>query len=278
VTHQISGRSIGNAVSARWNAIAFNHSVIMFSVRSRHVLPVALAAAIISQHPCLAQSATAKPVPDGSRAQLVAQARAADSLGRKEEAFLIRARLKNGDFDVGDRVFISYEGAAFTRRDTLVVQGKKILPLSDPLGDLDLNGVLRSELADSVTARVERYFKNEVVHVTALLRLSVSGAVRSPGFYYVPSDLPLGDLIMRTGGQDPTADLRNVTIRRGTQILWSSPDVQAALGDGLTLNGLNLQPGDEVVVGAKATRNWTGILQIGLPVLGIIIALLTRPK
>ena len=36
-------------------------------------------------------------------------------------------------------------------------------------------------------------------------------------------------------------------IRRGEQTLWRKEDVQNALGDGLTLEQLNLEPGDEIV-------------------------------
>ncbi|MEP6990028.1 MAG: hypothetical protein ABJA80_03790, partial [bacterium] len=147
-------------------------------------------------------------VPMGrTRAELEAGAARADSAHRDEEAARIRLRLRNGDFEVGDRVIVTLEGATAQRSDTLTVQADRVLRLDQPVGDLNLKGVLRSELPDSVQGRVSRFLKNVVVHVVPLVRISISGAVRAPGFYYVRADLPLSDVIMRNGGPDQSSDL-----------------------------------------------------------------------
>jgi hypothetical protein len=203
-----------------------------------------------------------------TRDDLVRMALVADSLGRKEEAFSIRARLRDGDFEVGDRIVVSYEGAVLSKlNDTLIVQDGRIVRMGEPMGDLVLNGVLRSELKDSIAGRIAKYFKNETVHVTPLLRLAISGAVKSAGFYYARPDMPLSDVIMRTGGQDPTADLSKVEVKRGVQVLWHKQDMVTALANGLTLEGLDLESGDEVVVGAKSSNHWITVLQYGVPLL-----------
>ena len=211
----------------------------------------------------------------GSRAQLIARARVADSLGRKDEAFLLRTRLREGDFEVGDAIIATFEGLALTRRDSLVVGAGKVIRMLEPMGDMSLVGVLRSEIEDSVNVRVAKYFRNIVVHVTPLLRLSVSGAVRLPGFYQSRPDTPLSDLIMRVG-QDQTADLRNVTIKRGERVLWSGPDVQSALSEGFTLDRLELDPGDEIIVGSKTTNHWSSIVMYVLPALSVAALLLQQ--
>lgn len=219
-------------------------------------------------------------VPSGerSRAQLETRLRAADSLHQTDEAFHLRTRLRSGDFEVGDRVIISYDGVGLQRSDTLVVQAQKILRLGEPMGDLRLEGVLRSELTDSVSNRVSRYFKNIVIRVVPLIRVSITGAVRAPGFYYARPDMPLGDVIMRSGGQDQSADLDNSVVKRGSSILWNAEDVRAALRDGVTLDGLNMDPGDEIVVGSRnANSFWPRAAQYGLPVLSaILLQLLIR--
>src|SRR5207237_653320 len=100
--------------------------------------------------------------------------------------------LQDGDFEVGDRISISYAGFGLARADEgMVVRAGKILPMGEPLGDLNLNGVLRSELYDLVVARVNKYFKDEVVHVVTSVRLSVSGAVKAAGYFYVRPDQTL---------------------------------------------------------------------------------------
>lgn len=218
-----------------------------------------------------AQVAPPRPPVERMRAQLEARARQADSLQRREEAFHLRTRLRNGDFEVGDRIIAAYDGVGVQRSDTLIVQAGKLLRLGEPMGDLSLQGLLRPEAADSVSARVGKYFKSVVIHVTPLLRIAVVGAVRAPGFYYARADMPLSDVIMRGGGQEQAADLGNTVIRRGQQILWTVDDVRAALRDGVTLDGLSLDPGDEVVVGTRDASVWPRVLQYGLPIASAVV-------
>jgi hypothetical protein len=248
----------------------------MFLVRSRHaLLGLLLTIVSLDARVTAAQTATRPRPGEVTRAQLEERLRQADSLGRKEEAFLLRTRLRDGDFEVGDQILVSYEGLGLTRRDTLIVGSDRVVRLSPPMGDLSLTGILRFELRDSIVNRVNRYFRNEVVIVTPLLRINVSGAVRAPGFYFARPDALLSDIIMRSAGQDQTTDLRNVVIKRGDNIVWSNEDVQAALGDGMTIEGLALEPGDEVVVGAKAPAaaqgNRQALMQLGLTLLSAIL-------
>ncbi|MEP6990532.1 MAG: SLBB domain-containing protein [bacterium] len=221
--------------------------------------------------PAGAQSAV-RSTPDRTRAQLEAQAVAAESAHRSEEAFRIRSRLREGDFEDGDRIIVFYDGIGLQRGDTAVVQTGRLLRLGEPMGDVNLRGVLRSEIADSISGRVGKYFKNVTVHVTPLVRVSITGAVRAPGFYYARADMPVSDVIMRSGGQDQTSDLGNTVIKRGQQVLWTAEDVRTALRDGVTLEGLGILPGDEIVVGVRSTSDvWVKTLQFGVPLLSAVL-------
>jgi hypothetical protein len=212
-----------------------------------------------------------------TRAQLQASVLVADSAHRTEEASRLRARLATGDFQVGDRIIVTYEGVGLQRGDTLIVQDGRVLRLNQPLGELSLVGVLRSEITDSISARVAKFYKNIVVRTVPLVRVSISGAVRTPGFYYVPSDTPLSDVIMRSGGQDQQSDLENTVVMRGTETLWGAEDVRAALRSGDTLDALSIEQGDDIAVGAHGGEMWSKAFQFGLPVLSaIIIQLLIR--
>jgi hypothetical protein len=227
----------------------------------------------------VAQVPAGRPAGDVSRAQLEQRARIADSLGRKEEAFVLRTRLRDGDFEIGDRLAVKYEGPGLTRDDTLVVQSGRTIRLGEPMGDLNLGGVLRFEVQDLITARINQLYKNEIVRVTPLLRLSISGAVRLPGIFHVRPDAPLSDVIMRNAGLDQNADLRNTTIKRGLVTLWTAADVQSAISNGLTVDGLGLEPGDEIAIGARSTTGsrWMLLAQYGLPILSsVILALVIR--
>src|SRR3990170_1648267 len=78
-----------------------------------------------------------------TRAQLETQAQTAEAEGRGMDARLIRHRLNAGDFQDGDRIFVTVRGpGGFS--DTLVVRSGRQLDLAQ-LPPLPLTGVLRSE-------------------------------------------------------------------------------------------------------------------------------------
>jgi hypothetical protein len=250
--------------------------------RRQLILAGAVGMSIVSPR-ASAQAPGGKQAAD-SRAQLIARAHVADSLGRREEAFLVRSRLRDGDFDVGDVIIASYEGPqplGLNRRDSLVVGAGKMIQLLSPLGDMDLHGILRSEISDSITQRVAKYYKNEVVHVMPLIRLSISGATKT-GFYHFRPDEPLTDVIMRAGGQGAGGDLHSVTIKRGAQTIWTAADVQTAFSEGLTVEQLDLEAGDEVALGdstATSKAAWMYALQIGTSlVTAFVIQYLVRRR
>jgi hypothetical protein len=238
--------------------------------RLRHSPRIGLLGLILLAGQAFAQTSAPARGPHPDRLKLEARARAADSAGRHDEASRIRARLQDGDFKVGDRVIVTYEGLKSQLGDTLVVQAGRLLRLGEPMGELPLTGVLRFELPDSVSARTTKYFRSAIAHVTPLLRISVSGAVRNPGYYYARTDTPLSDLITRTAGQDQSTDLADVIVRRGEELLWAGPEVQSAFRDGLTLDALALSSGDDVIVGAR--RNiWPTVAQFAVPVVSALV-------
>jgi len=249
----------------------------MVIVRSRQALHAAVFATALLAHVVSAQ--TSSPARrEATRTELEAQARQADSLGRTQDAFALHTRLRDGDFDVGDRILVQYEGLGLKGRDTLVVTEGRLVRLGYDLGDMSLLGVLRSELGDSISKRVARYYRDEVVHVTPLLRLSVLGAVGRPGVYYLPTDAPLSDLLAQ-GSRDVNADPENMVIRRGEVVLWAKNDVQSALQDGLTLQQLNLEPGDELLVGARNQRTWVlPLVSTGFSIIGLAVMLFARRR
>ncbi len=228
-------------------------------------IPLLLAAVTFSAgalHQARAQTAQGSPVAPKfeTRAELEAQALVADSLHRKSEAWLLRTRLEHGDFQEGDRiVMVMRNNPALT--DTLTVRAGKVLqlPQMDPLS---LEGVLRSELTDRLTQHVGKYLRDPSLTATPLLRLAVLGHVGRPGFYYVPADALLSDVIMKAGGPSPDGDLSKANVRRGTDVVWPEADVRTALADGLSLDRLHLRAGDELYVGARRRIDWYMILPL----------------
>lgn len=181
-----------------------------------------------------------------TRAELEAQAREAERAGRRSEAWLLRTRLQQGDFQEGDRIVVTI-GNNPPRTDTMQLRAGKILQFG--IADIPLGGVLRSELTDTLKHHLSKYLVDPVVRATPLLPIAVFGPVGLPGYHYFAADVLLRDVVMRVGGL-AGADVKKTTIRRGDEIIWSADDVRIALTDGLSLDRLHLRAGDEVVIPA----------------------------
>lgn len=186
-------------------------------------------------------------------------------------AFVVRQRLKDGDFRVGDRIAITLDGAV-KLNDTVAVRSPRQILLPD-LPEISLAGVLRSELQVYLTTQLRRYIRDPHLETRPLIRVSVSGAVVRPGFYSVPADGLLSDVVNLAGGPSPRVDYARSRIRRGTEVLWKDNSVETAMSDGLTIDALSLQSGDEVVIGEGRQVNWLGVLQ-GVTTVGGIATLL----
>ena len=83
---------------------------------------------------------------------------AAQSADAAREAASIRARLTRGDFRVGDRILLTVEGEKeLSDTFTVGLGGQLTLPL---IGNVPLEGVLRSELQDYLTRRLAQNLRD----------------------------------------------------------------------------------------------------------------------
>ena len=96
------------------------------------------------------------------------------------EAATIRARLEQGDFNVGDRIAIAVQdNADFS--NTFTVQPGRVLIIST-VGEIPLAGVLSTELQGHLISYISRFLRNPQVQAKALMRLAITGGVAQPGF------------------------------------------------------------------------------------------------
>lgn len=161
----------------------------------------------------------------------------------------IRARLTEGDFRNGDRIALYVEGET-TLPDTVPVQTGPMITL--PLfGDISLRGVLRSEIESHLTEQLGRFIRDPVVRAKGLMRVSIQGAVGAPGFYVVPADMLISEALMAAGGPAGNANLEELRIERGSARIVGGEELQEAMREGLTLDQLNLQAGDQIVMPAQ---------------------------
>lgn len=212
--------------------------------------------------------------PFATRADLEAQATAAEAEARVTEARLIRHRLERGDFQDGDRILVTLRGAAGFS-DTLSVRSGKLLELPQ-VAPLRLEGVLRSELSNRLTIHMAEYLRDPTVSARPLLRVGILGSVVKPGYYYTSADLPLSDVLMAAGGPSPDANVEKMSVRRGSQIILDERSTRAALTAGRSMDMLHMQAGDEIQVGKQRQMNWPIILSSLTAVLGLVIATQAR--
>ena len=186
-------------------------------------------------------------------------------------------RLTNGDFQVGDRVLI-YVQDQQTLSDTFTVREGQIIHLPN-LTDVDLHGVLRSELQGHVYDAVSKYLRNPAVRTGSLVRIAVLGSVTRPGFYALPADMLLSDAIMHAGGLNNSANVSRTTVARAGTVVWTAPEVTLAIKNGETIDQLSLRAGDQIEVGATHPSTFlTIILPVTVGVVGLVtsIVLITR--
>jgi hypothetical protein len=179
---------------------------------------------------------------------------------KQMQAATIRARLRDGDFDVGDRVFLTIRTDSMVN-DTVVVRAGRMIRLPN-LPDVSLAGVLRSELQDYLTTQLARYIKRPEVQTTSLVRVAVMGAVSKPGFYQLPADIALADAIMIAGGPTSNADVDQTQVKRGNDVVYSSTLLGQEVAKGATLDQLNIRPGDQILIGERHKTNWPLIASI----------------
>src|SRR5205823_8688182 len=82
------------------------------------------------------------------------------------------------------------------------------------LGVISLRGVLRAELEDYLTREIGRFLKEPVLHAHPLIRMSVMGAVARPGYYSVPANALVPDVLMAAGGYTAVAKPSRVRVER----------------------------------------------------------------
>lgn len=204
-----------------------------------------------------------------TRAELEAAAARAEREGKQAEAVMLRERLRDGDFNVGDRIYLEVRGGVQPFADTVTVRAGRTIAFPD-IPDISLQGVLRSELQEHLQKEIGRYVKSPEVRATSYLRLTMAGAVGRQGFYAFPADILLSDAIMQSGGPQGDWDINKVEVRRSDRVIVGNDAAKRAITDGRTLDQLSLRPGDQVFLGERRRINARAALGIATAVLSAI--------
>lgn len=215
-----------------------------------------------------------------SRAELTLAAERAELAARQGDvgtrannamlAAAMRQRLREGDFQAGDRIFVKVV-SALVQKDTLIVRSGRVIEIPGKF-TVPLTGVLRSELQAVVSAEVLKYVKAQQIEAIPLLRLGVLGEVAHPGYFAFAPDIPITDAIMGAGGPTPSAEMGRSVVKRGSTLYRSSDEMRTAIARGLTLDQFGLTAGDELVIGRRRDSFQNGPV---IAVLGVLASVVT---
>ena len=165
------------------------------------------------------------------------------------EAVALKERLDEGDYQVGDRIILTVRGDT-ALSDTFAVNASRAIELPN-IGAVPLQGVLRSELQAHMTEVLSHYLKSPEITTKSLIRIAILGQVARPGFLYLPATSVASDAFAAAGGLTPTSDLKKAKITRNGQVLLEGQALQNDFANGRTLDQMNMQSGDEILVGEK---------------------------
>ena len=211
-----------------------------------------------------------------SRSELEAQASAAEAARRTSEAWLLRQRLSKGDFQDGDKIWLNVQASMLAGNlqlpDTVIVRAGRRIELGR-MGELSLDGVLRSELTDKIRDHLAQYVREPMVRTTPLVRVGILGNVGRPGYFYSPADRPLSDVLMLAGGPSQQANVNGIMVRRGEDVIWNAQDTHTALADGMSLDRMHLRAGDEIYVPQQRHIQWWAVASFAISLAGIIYTL-----
>jgi hypothetical protein len=174
---------------------------------------------------------------------------------------------------VGDKLLIEVLGDT-TYSDTFAVRSGRIIVLPG-LPPLSLAGVLRSESDSVVHEFLGRYVRNPQVDVTPLIRFGVLGGVARPGYYDVPAESLLSDVVMGAGGLGNFGDMKKTVVFRGNAEVLDKKATNVAVTNGSTLDILNLQSGDNIQVGVTNPGATLNKVQIITAILAIPLLLVS---
>jgi protein involved in polysaccharide export with SLBB domain len=189
----------------------------------------------------------------------------------RAQAALVRTRLQEGDFQVGDRIQLHVDNETTLTTTFPVLAGRQVaLP---GVGLLPMAGVLRVELAEHVTRFLGQYLRDPKVRALSLIRVVVVGGVTRQGFITVPVDIPMDSVFGLAGGLSATANIDKMKIQRDGETLYEGPELQRVISEGSTLDALGIQQGDRIDVPVTPPANPLQRLQIFNTMIGLFLSI-----
>ena len=146
--------------------------------------------------------------------------------------------------------------------------------LNHPLyREIQVTGIPITSVEDRLRAFLTRYTTNPQFVIQPLVKVVVSGEVRSPNLLSVPPETTVAQAVVLAGGPTPIAKLDRVRLlRQGQEITvnLNSADSQAA--------ALQIRSGDQIVVPARSQifRDYIGPIMSSIGAIAAITNIILR--
>jgi len=141
--------------------------------------------------------------------------------------------------------------------------GRVSLPLIEGMLATSVSG---QELRSRIIQQYQSLFRNQAIQVTLLRRVSVLGAVRTPGLYHVDPTMRIGDVIATAGGATPNGKQGEVRIIRDGQEIVTELSLASAVPR-------EIRSGDQIFVPERSwvSRNFPWLVGMGMTVVALIV-------
>jgi protein involved in polysaccharide export with SLBB domain len=149
-------------------------------------------------------------------------------------------------------------------------QGMADLPIA---GRIVVAGKSRQNIEKYLGELWAPYLKDTHVQATPAIRVSVTGGVKFPGYYYPHPDQNVYDVINMAGGPLLPYDLDEIEHRRAGNTL--SDDLADNISAGQTLREAGIDSGDEIVVPIVRKVSWPEAIPLISTALTIVLNALT---
>lgn len=188
------------------------------------------------------------------------------------QAQRVQSRLENGDMQGGDMVRVQVGSDSILSGTYRVTDGRNIdVPT---VGQVDVSGLLYSEVADSVREALGSVVRTTRIQVQPLIRVAVLGQVASPGYYDLSPTSTVSDALMQAGGPTSAAEVQETRLRRPEQGDSDGARIRSLTGSSLA--DLGVTRGDEVFVPGSGGGLSIGTLTTVLGIASSITLLITR--
>lgn len=173
--------------------------------------------------------------------------------------------LGTGELRTGDRIVLTVEDEeALT--DTFTVRTGPAIDLP-VIGAVQLVGVKREGVQAHLTTEIGKYIKNPSVRAQTLVRVAVLGEVTRAGYFALPADALLSDVINEAGGPTGEAEMKKIQLSRRGKVVQEGSRLRNAIAAGRTLDEMGMQAGDEIIIPRRHDSERT------VRIIGLIVAI-----